>query len=51
MTYAHVNKILFVTNYATSNSFNIAFDEALQKMKKQYANRELNVEVLCIFRE
>lgn len=46
-----MNKVLFVTNYASSNSFNVAFDDALQKLKKQNANRELSVEVLCICRE
>lgn len=51
MPMAEQSKVLFVTNYANSNSFNIAFDEALIRLKKQNADRDLQVEVLCICRE
>lgn len=51
MPMAEQSKVLFVTNYANSNAFNIAFDEALVKLKKQNADRDLQVEVLCICRE
>lgn len=51
MPFASQGKVLFITNYANSNAFNVAFDEALRKLQKQYSDRDLDVQVLCICRE
>jgi hypothetical protein len=51
MPMAEQSKVLFVTNYATSNVLNLAFDNALVKCKKMNADRDLQIEVLCICRE
>lgn len=51
MKMAEQSKVLFVTNYATSNVLNLAFDNALVKCKKMNADRDLQIEVLCICRE
>jgi len=51
MPLAEQNKILFVTNYASANELNIAFDNALVRCKKMNIGRDIQIEVLCICRE
>jgi len=51
MSMAEQSKVLFVTNYGSANELNLAFDHALVKLKKMNADRDLQVEVLCICRE
>jgi len=49
--HAELNRVLFITDGGSDNSFAKNLDMALEKLKKQYAHRELNIEVLCIIRE